>query len=201
VVGLDWNQQNNMLFVMQHGRDQLTMFPKLYNTKQSAELPAECMYMIKKGDNAGWPYIYYDPIQKKKILSPEYGGNGKKEGDGKYIDPVMAFPAHIAPNGLLFYTGNMFPEKYRNGTFIAFHGSWNRAPEPQKGFLVAFVPFKNGKPSGAWETFADGFSGSPAKTASGRADHKPCGLAMGPDGALYVTDDVKGTIYKITYKK
>ncbi len=201
VVGLDWNNQNNTLFVMQHGRDQLTMFPDLYDTKQSAELPAECMYMIKKGDNAGWPYIYYDPFQKKKIIAPEYGGDGKKEGDSKFIDPVVAFPAHMAPNGLLFYTGTMFPERYKNGAFVAFHGSWNRSPEPQKGFLVAFVPFKDGKPSGDWEVFADGFSGSPEKTASGRADHKPCGLAMGPDGSLYVTDDAKGAIYKISYNK
>jgi len=201
VVGLDWNQQNNALFVMQHGRDQLTMFPDLYDNKKSAELPAECMFMIKKGDNAGWPYIYYDPFLKKNVLAPEYGGDGKKESDSKFIDPVVAFPAHMAPNGLLFYTGNMFPEKYRNGAFVAFHGSWNRAPEPQKGFLVAFVPFKDGQPSGDWEVFADGFSGSPEKTASGRADHKPCGLAMGADGALYVSDDVKGTIYKISYNK
>ena len=201
VVGLDWNKQTNALYVMQHGRDQLTMFPDLYDTKKSAELPAECMYMVKEGDNAGWPYIYYDPFQKKKILAPEYGGDGKKEGDSKYIDPVVAFPAHMAPNGLLFYTGTMFPERYKNGAFVAFHGSWNRAPEPQKGFLVAFVPFKNGKPSGDWEVFADGFSGSSEKTASGRADHKPCGLAMGPDGSIYVTDDLKGSIYKISYGK
>ncbi|MFD2161263.1 PQQ-dependent sugar dehydrogenase [Paradesertivirga mongoliensis] len=201
VVGLDWNKQNNALFVMQHGRDQLTMFPEYYDVKQSAELPAECMYMIKQGDNAGWPYSYYDPFQKKNILAPEYGGDGKKEADSKFINPVAAFPAHMAPNGLLFYTGNMFPERYKNGAFVAFHGSWNRAPEPQKGFLVAFIPFKDGKPSGEWETFADGFSGSPEKTASGRADHKPCGLAMGPDGALYVTDDSKGAIYKISYNK
>ena len=201
VVGLDWNQQNNTLYVMQHGRDQLTMFPEYYSVKQSAELPAECMFMIKKGDNAGWPYTYFDPFQKKKILAPEYGGDGKKEGDKKFIDPVVAFPAHMAPNGLLFYNGSMFPEKYKNGAFIAFHGSWNRAPEPQKGFLLAFVPFKNAKPNGPWETFADGFSGSPEKTASGRADHKPCGLAMSTDGSLFVSDDLKGTIYKITYNK
>ena len=95
------------------------------------------------------------------------------------IDPVVAFPAHLAPNALLFYTGNQFPEKYRNGAFIAFHGSWNRAPEPQEGFYVAFVPFKNGKPSGKWEIFADGFSGGPKNTASGGALHRPCGLAQG----------------------
>ena len=202
VVGLDWNQQLNQLFVMQHGRDQLhDIFPDMFTVKQSSELPSECMFALKKGDNAGWPYTYYDPFQNKKILAPEYGGDGKKEGSSEYIDPVVAFPAHLAPNGLLFYTGNMFPERYKNGAFIAFHGSWNRAPEPQAGFYVVFQPFVNGKPSGKWEVFADGFSGSPDKTASGRADHRPCGLAQGADGSLYVTDDSKATIYKIGYGK
>jgi len=202
VVGLDWNTATSTLFVMQHGRDQLnSIFPELYNIKQNAELPAECMYELHKGDDAGWPYIYYDQIQHKKILAPEYGGDGKKTAGEHAIDPVVAFPGHLAPNGLLFYTGTQFPEKYRNGAFVAFHGSWNRAPEPQKGFLVAFVPFKNGKPSGEWEIFADNFSGGPELTASGRARHRPCGLAQGPDGSLYVTDDVKGTIWKISYKK
>ena len=202
VVGLDWNQQLNQLFVMQHGRDQLhDIFPDMFTVKQSADLPAECMYALKQGDNAGWPYIYYDQNQHKKIQAPEYGGDGKKEGDSKYIDPVAAYPAHVAPNGLLFYTGDQFPDRYKNGAFIAFHGSWNRAPEPQEGFYVVFQPFENGKPSGKWEVFADGFSGSAQKTASGRADHRPCGLAQGPDGSLYVSDDSKGTIYKITYRK
>jgi len=200
VVGLDWNQQNNTLFVMQHGRDQLhDIFPDLFTEDQSALLPAECMYMLKKGDNAGFPYIYYDQIQHKKILAPEYGGDGKIEGSKEYIDPVVAFPGHMAPNGLLFYTGKSFPEKYRNGAFVAFHGSWNRAPEKQAGFFVAFVPFKNGKPSGDWEIFADGFAGTPDVMSPRQAKHRPCGLAQGPDGALYVTDDVKGTIYKIEY--
>ncbi|QJD98134.1 sorbosone dehydrogenase [Mucilaginibacter robiniae] len=203
VVGLDWNQQDNQLFVMQHGRDQLhDIFPDMFTVQQSAILPAECMYAIKKGDNAGWPYIYYDQLQGKKILAPEYGGDGKKEGGENAINPAAAYPGHLAPNGLLFYTGNMFPEKYKNGAFVAFHGSWNRAPEPQAGYFVVFQPFKNGKPEGKWEVFADGFSGSPEKTASGRAEHRPCGLAQGPDGSLYVTDDSKaGTVYRIIYHK
>jgi glucose/arabinose dehydrogenase len=202
VVGLDWNYQDNQLFVMQHGRDQLhDIFPKLYTTVQSSLLPAECLYALKSGDNAGWPYMYYDQIQHKKIMMPEYGGDGKKEAVGNFIDPAAAYPGHMAPNGLLFYTGNMFPERYKNGAFIAFHGSWNRAPEPQAGYFVVFQPFKNGKPAGNWEVFADNFSGSPEKTAAGRADHRPCGLAQGADGSLYVTDDNKGTIYKIIYKK
>lgn len=202
VVGLDWNAQTNQLFVMQHGRDQLyDNFPALYDSKQSAELPAECMYVLKKGDNAGWPYMYYDNMQHKKMMMPEYGGDGKKEATGNFIDPAMAYPAHTAPDALLFYTGTMFPEKYRNGAFIAFHGSWNRAPEPQKGYYVVFQPFKDGKPFGDYEVFADNFAGSAANAAAGRPEHKPCGLAQGPDGSLYVTDDKQGTIYRIVYAK
>jgi glucose/arabinose dehydrogenase len=200
VVGLDWNKENDQLFVMQHGRDQLfQLYPELFDAKQSAELPAETMYAIKPGDNCGWPYVYYDQFQKKKILAPEYGGDGKKTGGENAIDPIVAFPGHLAPNGLLFYTGEMFPARYRNGAFIAFHGSWNRAPEPQKGYFVAFVPFRDGKPAGDWEIFADNFAGTPDIKSPGQAQHRPCGLAQGPDGALYVSDDVKGAIYKITY--
>jgi glucose/arabinose dehydrogenase len=201
VVGLDWNTQTNTLFVMQHGRDQLhDLFPDMYDTKQSAELPAECMYELHKGSNCGWPYIYYDQIQKKKILAPEFGGDGKKTAGEDAQDPVYAFPGHLAPNGLLFYTGNQFPAKYKNGAFVVFHGSWNRAPEPQAGYFVVFVPFKDGKPDGKWEVFADGFAGGPEFTASGRAKHRPCGIAQGPDGSIYISDDSKGTIWKISYK-
>jgi glucose/arabinose dehydrogenase len=200
VVGLDWNTATNTLFVMQHGRDQLhDLFPDLYDSKQSAELPAECLYELHQGVDCGWPYIYYDQIQHKKILAPEFGGDGKKTGGENALDPVEAFPGHLAPNALLFYTGSKFPEKYKNGAFVAFHGSWNRAPEPQKGFFVVFVPFKDGKPSGDWEIFADGFAGGPDLVASGRAKHRPCGLAQGPDGSIYVSDDSKGTIWKISY--
>ena len=201
VVGLDWNKETNQLFVMMHGRDQLhDLFPDLYDTKTSAELPAETMYALKNGDNCGWPYMYYDQIQHKKILGPEYGGDGKIEYDGDAIDPVLAFPGHLAPNALLFYTGDMFPAKYHNGAFIAFHGSWNRAPEVQEGFYVVFAPFKDGKSTGEWEVFADNFAGVDKIVSPGDAKHRPCGLAQGPDGSLYVSDDVKGTIYRIMYK-
>jgi glucose/arabinose dehydrogenase len=127
-MGIAWNSDVNELYVMQHGRDQLhDLFPDLFTTKQSAELPAECLYLLHKGDNAGWPYMYYDQIQHKKILMPEYGGDGKKEGGENAIDPLMAFPGHMAPDGLLFYEGNKFPEKYKNGAFIAFHGTEHRS--------------------------------------------------------------------------
>ena len=200
VVGLDWNTENDQLYVVQHGRDMLfQLYPEYFDAKQSAELPSEVMFALKPGDDGGWPYVYYDHIQKKKILAPEFGGDGKKTGGEKANNPVVAFPGHMAPNALLFYKGRMFPERYRNGAFIAFHGSWNRAPEKQKGYFVAFVPFKGGKPSGEWEVFADNFSGVESIDSPGQAQHRPCGLAEGPDGALYVTDDVKGTVYKISY--
>jgi len=202
VVGLDWNQQLNQLVVMQHGRDRLhDLFPDLYTEKQSAELPAECMFALKEGDNVGWPYVYYDWQQKKNLLGPEHGGDGKKEADPKFLKPLVGYPGHLAPNGLLFYTGDQFPARYKNGAFIAFHGSWNRAPEPQAGYFVVFQPFENGKPVGDWEIFADGFAGGSDHMQPGSALHRPCGLAQGPDGSLYVTDDAGGTVYKITYKK
>jgi glucose/arabinose dehydrogenase len=202
VVGLDWNQQLNQLFVMMHGRDDLhNLFPAYYTEKESAILPAESLYALKKGDNAGWPYIYYDQNQHKKMMAPEYGGDGKKEGSKEYLEPAVAFPGHMAPNGLLFYTGNQFPEKYKNGAFIAFHGSWDRTPEPQAGYFVVFQPFKNGKPAGDWEVFAEGFAGVAEVKTPGQAQHRPCGLAQAPDGSLYVTDDTKGAVYHISYKK
>jgi len=203
VVGLDWNSQQNQLYAMQHGRDQLnTMKPETYNDQESAELPAEEFFMLKKGADCGWPYCYYDPTKKKKVLGPEYGGDGEKQDRcaGKE-QPIYAFPAHWAPNAVLFYTGNMFPAKYKNGAFIAFHGSWNRAPMPQAGFCVVFVPFKSGKPSGNYEMFAAGFPGKDEVKGPNEAKYRPCGLAQGPDGALYVSDDTKGKIWKVTYKK
>ncbi|MFC5410462.1 PQQ-dependent sugar dehydrogenase [Larkinella bovis] len=199
VVGLDWNTKTNSLFVMQHGRGKFhDFYPQYYTAQQSTDLPAETMYELKKGADAGWPYIYYDHIQKKKMLAPEYGGDGKKTGGEKAINPTAAFPAHLAPNGLLFYTGTMFPEKYRNGAFIAFHG---QSAELKKGYLVAFVPFKNGKPSGPWEIFADNFAGIDLAKPTGPVQHRPCGLAQGTDGSLYVSDDLNGTIFRIAYKK
>jgi mono/diheme cytochrome c family protein len=95
------------------------------------------------------------------------------------------------------YNGAQFPAAWRGGAFIAFHGSWNRAPGPQGGYALVFQPLANGKAAGGYVVFADGFAG--AEKAPGRAAHRPSGLAVGPDGALYVSDDVKGRIWRITH--
>jgi glucose/arabinose dehydrogenase len=200
IMALSWNDGTNQLFGVQHGRDDFNkFFPALYNEEESIELPAEEMFLMTKGSDFGWPYCYYDQRQKKKLLQPEYGGDKVKtdrcDGKGK---PIYAFPGHWAPNGLMFYTGTQFPEKYRNGAFIAFHGSWNRAPRPQQGYFVVFLPFKNGSPSGEYEIFADGFAGE-NKTPKG-ATFRPCGLAQAPDGSMYICDDQKGRIWKVSYK-
>lgn len=201
VVAMDWNTSDNCLYVVAHGRDDLRLqFPKLFSRWQSAVLPAEEFLKIKQGADAGWPYYYYDPLIKKHVLSPEYGGNGKILKNGaKYPQPLMAFPAHWAPNDLLFYTGNQFPARYKNGAFIAFHGSTNRSPYPQAGFVICFVPFKNGVPTGKWEVFADGFAGRTTIASVSDAVYRPMGLSMGPDGSLYVSDTEKGRVWKIEF--
>jgi glucose/arabinose dehydrogenase len=198
--GLAIHPGDGALFATQHGRDQLSdNWPKLFSAKESAELPAEELLRVERGGDYGWPYCYYDQHQGRLVLAPEYGGNGKKVGEcAQKLGPAAAYPGHWAPMALLFYTGSMFPEKYRNGAFIAFHGSWNRAPEPQAGYNVVFQPFAEGKAQGDYEVFADGFAGG--NKQPGTADHRPAGLALGPDGALYVSDDNGGRIWRITYK-
>ncbi len=200
-IAIAWNQSNNKLYVVQHGRDQLyQLYPDLYTPEQGAELPAEEFLQVEDGDFFGWPYCYYDQFKKLKLLAPEYGGDTKKVGrcaDAK--DPIMTFPGHLAPNDLMFYTGKMFPDRYQNGAFIAFHGSWNRAPEVQKGYFVAFVPFNNGMPSGEMETFAAGFAGTDSVISPADARYRPMGLAQGPDGSVYVSDSQKGRIWRIIY--
>ena len=202
-VALRWNPVTNHLYAVQHGRDQLHEFwPEHYTEDDGVNLPAEEFFLINDGADCGWPYCYFDDHQNKKLLAPEYGGDAKTEGRcADKVKPIMAFPAHYAPNDLMFYSGNQFPETYKNGAFIVFHGSWNRAPQEQKGYNVVFVPFKGDLPSGKWEVFADGFSEVPVIKSPRDAKHRPCGIAESPDGSLYVVDDREGTLWKIMYHK
>jgi len=191
------------LYSIQHGRDQLyDNWPKLYTTDQGQNLPAEELLKIEQGGDYGWPYCYFDGFQKKLVLAPEYGGDGGKAvGEcASKKGPEAFVPAHWAPDGLLFYTGSSFPARYKGGAFIAFHGSWNRAPGPQEGYNVVFVPFAGGKPvdPAKYEVFADGFAG--ANKQPDKAAHRPMGVAQGPDGALYITDDKAGRVWRVVYK-
>jgi mono/diheme cytochrome c family protein len=164
-------------------------------------LPSEEFIQVKEGSDFGWPYCYYDHIQKKKVLAPEYGGDGKILGRCSNADlPLMGFPGHWAPNDLYFYQGDQFPQRYKHGAFIAFHGSTNRAPYPQSGYFIAFVPFKDGAPSGEWEVFADGFAGVDPIVNVSDAVYRPMGIAIGPDGSLYVSETEKGKVWRIMYK-
>ena len=189
------------LFATQHGRDQLREnWPSLYTPEQGANEPAEELMELERGADYGWPECYYDLAQQKLVLAPEYGGDGGKAVGpcAQKRGPGAVFPAHWGPNALLFYYGQQFPTAYRGGAFIAFHGSWNRAPSPQGGYNVVFQPFVDGKPTGKYVVFADGFAG--AVKEPGRAAHRPSGLAVGPDGALYITDDKHGRIWRVTYR-
>ena len=189
------------IYAIQHGRDQLREnWPRLYDPQQGANEPAEELVLLQRGADYGWPECYFDLAQQKLVLAPEYGGDGGKTVGvcAQKQGPVASFPAHWAPNGLALYSGDQFPAAYRGGAFIAFHGSWNRAPFPQGGYNMVFQPLANGKPSGDFVVFADGFAG--AVVEPGQAAHRPSGLAVGPDGALYISDDAHGRIWRVTFQ-
>ena len=202
-VALTWNDADGSLFVVQHGRDQLHMlWPDRFTQQEGTDQPAEEFVAVEEGDDFGWPYCYYDWQKDQKVLAPEYGGDGDEVGRcDQFEDPIVAFPGHWAPNDVLFYQGDHFPMKYRNGALIAFHGSWNRTPR-QDGYIVAFVPFSDGSPSGEYETFADGFAGEGdwRPQRPGDAEYRPMGLAVGPDGSLYISDSQQGRIWRVVYR-
>jgi mono/diheme cytochrome c family protein len=162
--------------------------------------PAEEFFEVKEGMNGGWPYYYYDQIQNKRMVSPEYRDVDLKEEVSELAERIIGFPGHWAPNDLFFYFGNQFPDRYKNGAFIAFHGGGRRAPYPTAGFIVCFVPYINGKFSKSFEIFADGFIGESYGDGTGSSAYKPMGIAMGPDGSLYVSDSRKGKIWRIMYR-
>ncbi len=207
MVALAIHPRSGELYGVQHGRDMLfENWPQFFTQEEDAVLPAEEFVRITRNSDNGWPYCYYDAItQNKKVLAPEYGGDGQlvKGTQGidcsSYNQPLVTFGAHWAPNGLHFYSGQQFPSRYRNGAFVAFHGGFDRAPLPNEGYQVMFVPFgSNGNPTGAPETFADGFAGSSGPLPA-TAKHRPVGVTEGPDGSLYISDDRGGRIWRVIY--
>ena len=199
---LAWHPTAGGLYLVQHGRDQLnSLWPGRFTDEQNAELPSEEFLKVEEGSNFGWPYCYHDWQQGKRVLSPEYGGDGQMvDRCGQYSPPLIGFPGHWAPNDLHFYTGDQFPTRYRGGAFIVFHGSWNRAPLPQGGYNVVYVPFTGGEPTTSdYEIFADGFAGQSPLMDRNDATYRPAGIAQGPDGSLYIANDKTGRIWRVMY--
>lgn len=198
-IALAVNPRDSMVYAVSHGRDELhDLWPEMYSDEENATLASEEMIRIASTrPDFGWPYCYFDYIKSERVLAPEYGGDKTQIGRcDRLIQPLIAFPAHWAPMSLLFYTGKMFPPSYQGGAFIAFHGSAFRAPLPQEGYHVVFLRFKEGL-AADYTVFATGFAGGMASPEG--AAHRPVGLAQGPDGALYLSDDKGGRIWKITY--
>ena len=179
--------QTGLLWGATHGRDNLAAWG--FSPEDNAEKPAEEFGPLSKGADYGWPYCYYDPIAKKKMQAPEYGGDGVTAGEcAAKTQPAIAFPGHWAPLQLSFNTGAGFGAAYRGGAFLAFRGSWNRAPLPQAGHRIVYIPFTKGKATGAYSTFANGNG----------ADIKFSGVAMRPDGsAMYISSDQLGKVWRI----
>ena len=202
IVGMTYNPADKTVYAVVNGMDNFhTLFPDKFSAWQGAVLPSETLVKITEGSDYGWPYAYYDHYQQKNILQPAYGGDGNITGRAEKFDlPVMGFPAHWAPMDILFYQGTQFPERYRKGAFIAFHGSTDRSPYPQSGYIVCFVPMENGKATGTWEVFADGFTGRDTVATTSEAKYRPMGLAEGPDGSLYISESNKGKIWRVMYK-
>ena len=202
VNALAINPADGALYGAQNGRDQLfENWPNLFDERDDALLPAEELLRIEEGKAYGWPYCYYDGVRNQKVLAPEYGGDGKTVGRCATRElPLADYPAHWAPLGMTFYTGDAFGNKYEGGLFIAFHGSRfdPRLQPAGPGYNVVFVKWRNGKPVGQFEAFADGFAaGDPSPTG---AAHRPVSVAEAPDGSLYISDDKGGWIYRIVRK-
>jgi glucose/arabinose dehydrogenase len=200
VLAMEWNPWADKLYFVMHGRDSLGMLWKDYfEPEDNAELPAEEFHVAEEGDDFGWPYTYYDHRRGERMQAPEYGGDGKKAADDKYKDPLIGFPAHWAPMDLLFHSGNGVPAEYAQGAFIVFHGSWNRMPFEQQGYNVVFVPMREGRVKGDWRVFGDGFKGTTKLMNPRDTAYRPVGIAEGPDGSLYLTEDKHGRIWKIRW--
>jgi glucose/arabinose dehydrogenase len=202
-TSLDWSPQDGALYSVMHGRDDAHKdWPDMISASDDEHIADE-MHKITKGTDFGWPYTYYDAVRKVRLTAPEYGGDGKTLATGSYSTPVVAFHSgRAAPLDLQFYTGDKFPAEYRGGAFVVLHGGGGaQSPAGHNGYDVVFVPFDRSGKAGDPKVFAEGFAGpDPSnKNSGGHAKYRPTAAAVGPDGALYVADSVKGRIWRIYY--
>jgi glucose/arabinose dehydrogenase len=172
-VGFDWHPLTHELWFTDNGRDELgdNVPPDELNRAPAAGL------------NFGYPYCH-----GKNISDPEFG---KKHACSEFTPPAQELGPHVASLGMRFYTGKMFPEEYRNNIFIAEHGSWNRSQKI--GYRITRVRLKDNQ-AVAYETFAEGWL-----PKSGDVWGRPVDVLVMPDGALLVSDDHGGAIYRISY--
>ncbi|MHA4894338.1 PQQ-dependent sugar dehydrogenase [Pedobacter sp. PWIIR3] len=177
-VGMAWAPGTKTLWTAVNERDGL-----------GDNLVPDYITSVKQGGFYGWPYSYYGQHQDPRLKGQ------KPELVAKAIVPDFATGAHTASLGLTFYTGQSFPKPYHNGAFIGQHGSWNRSE--LSGYKVAFVPFSNGKPNGTLQDFLTGFIADEEK---GEVYGRPVGVAVTPDGALLVADDVSSTVWRVAMK-
>ena len=199
-LALAWHDGH--LYMAMNSRDAIdTMYPALFTPADNQERPLEPLLQVNEGSVFGWPYCFFDGKNGKMILAPEYGGDGNAVGRcAQFEAPVATFPAHYAPVDLQFFASSSLPAHYRGGAFVVMHGSWNRAPAPMAGYNVLYQPFADGKPSGKYEVFADGFAGKTPLMSPNDAVARPNGIAIGPDGSLYVTESVKGKTWRVFFR-
>ena len=172
-VGFDWDPQTKELWFTDNGRDML-----------GDDLPPdELNHATSPGQHFGYPYCHGGTIP-----DPEFGGT---HSCSEFVAPAMNLGPHVAALGMRFYSGTMFPAEYRNQIFIAEHGSWNRSAKI--GYRISLVRVKNNR-AVSYETFAQGW------LQDERAWGRPVDLLVMPDGALLVSDDAAGAIYRITYR-
>lgn len=179
-IGLHWNPESNKLWAAVQERDAL-----------GDDLVPDYFTHIQQGGFYGWPYSYIGPHE-----DPRNKGKAPDNLVAKTIVPdVPLEPSHVAVLDFEFYTGRQFPTEYQGGAFLALHGSWNRAR--RVGYSVAFIPFRNGKPSGPQRDFLTGWMVSPeSRDVWGR----PVGLLVLPDGSLLVSDDGGNKVWRVSYK-
>jgi glucose/arabinose dehydrogenase len=198
MTALDWSAADDSVYGIMHGRDGTSRtWPDIVSPTDEDHIADE-MHRVTKGTNFGWPYTYFDGVRNLRLVSPEYGGDGKTSPtSGTYSTPVLTFHTRrSAPVDLLFYTGTAFPASYRGGAFVVLHGTGNRS-----GYNVVFVTFGRDGKAKEPVVFADGFAAFDQSSPTPRAAYRPIGIAQAPDGSLYIADSQKGRIWRISYGK